>query len=225
MQLGGKVSGAHECRPIAVHFTTAYGADKVGIFERKCVILGSFGSYEVILAGTGRMPRDGKVTQIPLRSQPKNRAGRFILGPKRALALSLRISPDLWHFRDLELIPVARVSGALRRRRDLVRARGLRVLIHHCRREKLDKQPSARLSTPRNTCRGMGSLTQTNTQMGLGLAGAAWSGLHLRFAHGWLVCLRVTDDIGPGRATRPIGGHNPLSPLRGWGESRGDSQV
>jgi glycosyltransferase involved in cell wall biosynthesis len=94
-------------RPRIIHVTTAHRADDVRIFERECRSLAATGLYEVYLAAAGTIPSDAGVILIPLKPAPRSRAGRFASGPRKALALARAIAADLWHFHDLELLPVA----------------------------------------------------------------------------------------------------------------------
>lgn len=101
------ITSVQSKRKRVIHVTTSHSAPDVRIFERECRSLAATGLYEVYLAAAGTIPTDAGVTLVPLAPSPSSRGRRFASALGKSWALAHVVAADLWHFHDLELLPIA----------------------------------------------------------------------------------------------------------------------
>ena len=95
------------------HVTTAHQSNDVRVFERECRSLSTLPGISVVLAGPGLMPPGTSVHHYGLKNRPVGRFQRFSSAPLRAMHALRIIDPDIIHFHDPELLPVAVMQAKL----------------------------------------------------------------------------------------------------------------
>ncbi len=90
-----------------VHVATVHRADDVRIFHRECRSLAAVEHYEVSLAAAGDIPSDSGIEFFKLPPRPANRPLRLVLGPIHSWQFARKHRFDVWHFHELESLPLA----------------------------------------------------------------------------------------------------------------------
>ena len=99
--------------PRAVHVTTVHNLFDNRIFMKECASLRDNG-WDVVLVA--QHDKDETVDGISIRALPKarNRMQRMRELPPLAMRIALEEQPDILHFHDPELLPVAAKLATLR---------------------------------------------------------------------------------------------------------------
>ena len=94
--------------PCVVHLTTVHPRDDIRILHKQCRTLAAAGYRVVQVVGDGLGDaRDGDVEIVDIGPRPTTRWARMWQQPRRAAAAVQRLAPDLLHFHDPELLPLA----------------------------------------------------------------------------------------------------------------------
>lgn len=89
-----------------VQLTTVHIANDTRIFFKECLSLGNFGYKVTLVAGAPDVNKLGNVRHLML-PPIQGRLRRMVIRPWHALRLVLAAKPDICHFHDPELIPLA----------------------------------------------------------------------------------------------------------------------
>lgn len=89
------------------HITTAHRVDDVRVVDKECRTLASVDGYRITIVGAGSPPADVRMRHIPISAPPDRRLIRFATASVRARWATRGRSANVWHFHDLELLPLA----------------------------------------------------------------------------------------------------------------------
>lgn len=90
-----------------VHITTVHPRDDIRIFHKQCRSLANAGINVTLIVSDGQGDEvRGNIKIVDIGSPPKNRLRRMLEQPHKALAKIRKLSPQIVHFHDPELLPV-----------------------------------------------------------------------------------------------------------------------
>lgn len=89
------------------HVTTAHCVDDVRVVDKECRTLASVDGYRITIVGAGSPPSDVPMRHIPIGKAPDRRLMRLGTSSARARWAIRGLKANVWHFHDLELLPLA----------------------------------------------------------------------------------------------------------------------